>query len=629
MIMSLIVIGIALGLAALWMVRGFFSSFLHMICVIAAGAIAFALWEPLAYLILEKAPKDGFLAFIESTAWGVALVVPFAFSLAILRVLVDKAIPANAQLETLPDYIGGAVCGLVTGTITAGIIALSVNMLWFGTSFLGHQRLEWDSVGSTMKRQSGLMFPADDLVAKFYGGLSTTAFEPKADLALARQYPDLSDVPGALRFSLGDGEGRTTFRPEQFALTSVYTVGLDDQGNRIQGVSLQSMLQDKFNTSPQPIQDRRGESYPPDSYLAGFVTRFEPGAREKGISIVALTPSQARLVCAPRDGEGAWKEVFPAAVVTRSDPDFVDEFDTQQPGTPGLLPGAAPPKPDAVVRYRLEKDAIASVSSEASPTMAIEFVVPAGYEPASLYIKNVRVDVRGRVDQRFRAPTQRNILVESGELLEGGGLQFTDHQNMVTVQRIGDSWNAQGITTFANLTGRTLLHKTRVGGLTITQRDEQNVISDGIGLIPRNTLAERDVPKSLQVSRFAVTEGSAMVQVTMMPGNQTGVDPAVELTRPPFQGAPLEERLYLIDTDGTPYPAVGYVYSDARNVYIRYTLSRPLGGLADLPNVPSRPNPAISLIMLFEVTGDVQIGALAIGDKVYARFDPPIDARTR
>ncbi|MFG0325751.1 MAG: CvpA family protein [Phycisphaerales bacterium JB037] len=627
--MSLIVIAIALGLAALWMVRGFFSSFLHMICVIAAGAIAFALWEPLAYLILEKAPKDGFLAFIESTAWGVALVVPFAFSLAILRVLVDKAIPANAQLETLPDYIGGAICGLVTGTITAGILAMGVNMLWFGTSFMGHQRLEWDSVGSTMKRQSGLMFPADDLVAKFYGGLSTTVFEPKPDMALARQYPDLSDVPGALRFSLGDGEGRNTFRPGQFTLTSVYTLGLDDQGNRIQSVTLQSMLQDKFNTSPQPIQDRDGEAFPPQSYIAGFVTQFQPAAREKGISIVALTPAQARLVCAPKDGEGEWKEVFPAAVITRSDPDFAKQVENEQINTPGVLPGAGFQTPDEVVRYRLEKDAIASVSSEASPTMAIEFVVPAGYEPATLYLRNVRVDVRGRVDQRFRAPTQRNILVESGELLKGGGLQFTELEGMVTVQRVGDSWNAQGITTLSNLPGRTLLHKSRVGGLTISKRDEQNVITDGIGMIPKNTLAERDVPKALQVSRFGVTEGSAMVQVTMMPGNQTGVDPATELTRPPYQGAPQEERLYLIDTNGTPYPAVGYIYTDVRNVYIRYTLSRPLGGLADLPNVPSRPNPAITLIMLFEVTADVEIEAMAIGDKIYTRFEPPIEARSR
>ena len=53
-ILNLFVIGIVLLIAYWWGSQGLFSSFLHLVATICAGAIALAVWEPLNLLILEK-----------------------------------------------------------------------------------------------------------------------------------------------------------------------------------------------------------------------------------------------------------------------------------------------------------------------------------------------------------------------------------------------------------------------------------------------------------------------------------------------------------------------------------------------------------------------------------------------
>ena len=96
MIMSLLAIALVAAIGYVWVMAGFFSAAIHMLCVLVAGAIAFALWEPIAYLILDNvAGNKGFLSFLPGMAWGVALVVPFCVSLALLRVATNKAISAT------------------------------------------------------------------------------------------------------------------------------------------------------------------------------------------------------------------------------------------------------------------------------------------------------------------------------------------------------------------------------------------------------------------------------------------------------------------------------------------------------------------------------------------------------
>src|SRR5690349_9512498 len=126
MLLTVVIVGLS---AYLWCMRGFFSALVHLVCVLVAGAVAFGVWEPLGYWLLSATDDRGTFSFISGVAWGLALALPFGITLAILRGVIDKILPANAQCDTTVDYVGGGVCGLLSGIIVAGIAVLSIGYL--------------------------------------------------------------------------------------------------------------------------------------------------------------------------------------------------------------------------------------------------------------------------------------------------------------------------------------------------------------------------------------------------------------------------------------------------------------------------------------------------------------------
>ena len=112
MILSILTI-IVIALAAFWWGnQGAFSALLHMLCALVAGAIGFAVWEPVAYTLLDA---GGLPKFIPQFAWGLGLAVPFILAFVILRVLCDTLIKSNLTLPKGAELgIGGACCLLYT-----------------------------------------------------------------------------------------------------------------------------------------------------------------------------------------------------------------------------------------------------------------------------------------------------------------------------------------------------------------------------------------------------------------------------------------------------------------------------------------------------------------------------------
>lgn len=96
MIFSAFAILVVLLSGYVWMLRGFFSALLHLVCTVAAGAIAFGFWEVLANLLLDQGGA------LENSAWGIGLALPFALSLIPIRIVFDKLIPANVKLIPPP-----------------------------------------------------------------------------------------------------------------------------------------------------------------------------------------------------------------------------------------------------------------------------------------------------------------------------------------------------------------------------------------------------------------------------------------------------------------------------------------------------------------------------------------------
>src|SRR5690606_3531927 len=106
---------------------------LHLGLVIVSGAIALAVWEPMAYWLLNTSAHAAF------NAWGVSLLAPFGVALLLLRFAVDKLVPKNMHFPDLANKIGGGVLGALAAVLTAGIVVMGVNFLPLGSRIAGYE----------------------------------------------------------------------------------------------------------------------------------------------------------------------------------------------------------------------------------------------------------------------------------------------------------------------------------------------------------------------------------------------------------------------------------------------------------------------------------------------------------
>ena len=80
--------------------QGLLSAFLHLICVISAGAVAFALWEPIAMGFIDS--TGGFSAYFA----GTTLVLLFLIVLVIFRLSMDVLVPENLNFNKTAKMVG-------------------------------------------------------------------------------------------------------------------------------------------------------------------------------------------------------------------------------------------------------------------------------------------------------------------------------------------------------------------------------------------------------------------------------------------------------------------------------------------------------------------------------------------
>ncbi|MGP1272329.1 MAG: hypothetical protein ACTS22_03270 [Phycisphaerales bacterium] len=579
MFMSLVSIAIVLGIAYLWVTRGFFSALLHMVCVISAGAIAFAVWEPASLLLLERAP-DGFFSFIGDAAWGLGLALPFAISLALLRVATDSILRANIIVDDAMNYVGGGICGAVSGIITAGVFVNSVAFMRLPQSFMGYQPLAVANQGN-FELQQNLWLPVDRLTGAFYNHLSEHVLSTPTPLA--RLHPDLATAAGAQRMSGGEGKNRNTLTPEAFDVLGWFSVGRDASAGP------DALLADFINPRAQTINDLDGTART-NIWLAGFIVRFNAAAREQFGQVVA-SKGQYRLIT--ENDAGDRRVEFPIAVTSqaRAGEDIYGRF-----------------------RFETEGEHIASVGGAAEATMAFEFPVTRGYRPIALYVKNIRHDVEGEPTQTFADALSRDIAIQSGQLAGGRRAENLVLTNAVTATSSGDG--APGVTVSVRIPRKYSLQEGATRGLQI---DDDNKIIDGDESFEPGALGAR-VDANLRVDQFFVTADTNIVQVTVtgepdqIPSSLFG-PASVELdpSSPP----------QLVDADGRVYPAVGFIYEDRGRVRIRYTPSRPMRALNEAPSL-SRTRDDQEMVLLFRISKGVAVEHLTIGDIVITTYDEPI-----
>ncbi|MEM1213563.1 MAG: hypothetical protein AAGI68_14845 [Planctomycetota bacterium] len=215
-LINVILLVFVLGMAFLWATYGLFSALIQLGIVIAAGAIAFAVWEPLAAVLLGRMP---------AMAWGVALLAPFVLLLIGLRVASDKLVKANVQTNNLLNQAGGAVVGAAAGYLAAGIALLGIAHLPMGEKILGYQPFQAAGFTTEASPDADLWtgLQADRTASAFFTTLSAGAFSPTlSDASLATHRPNPYEA--AHRTRLGpDPAAATTVAPDAVEVLGLVT----------------------------------------------------------------------------------------------------------------------------------------------------------------------------------------------------------------------------------------------------------------------------------------------------------------------------------------------------------------------------------------------------------------------
>lgn len=593
--LTLVVVGLS---AYLWCTRGFFSALIHLVCVLAAGAVAFGVWEPLGYWLIGSVDERGGLGWLTGSAWGLSLALPFAITLSILRGAIDKMLPANAQCETTADYIGGGVCGLMSGVICAGIIVLSFGYLRLPSNFGGYQPVSYTSGtgrGSLEASKDPMSPWVDRITAGLYSKLSLTTLRTAEPLA--KWHPDLVSEPGSLRTTYED-VSRNTVKPSGFNLVGWYTVGTPPKGG-----SIDELLKDSWNTTSQKVTDLQGDPIG-NGYLAGFVVKFGASAKEKTGQVV-VGNGQVELVVQNVDEDQAddTKALHPVAVVTNIDD----------------------PSQVAYARFRFDADNVyfSSVGGASETVMSFEFPVPSGYMPIALYVKGSRVEISANPGAanfgvpNYGTPAERDSKVQAGEMMGMGGVGPVLDSEGNPVKLPDQPQQTQG----------TPIQMSNTLGVTIQKGTEQNmdVVEAETGggyevTVAHNMQLRKDqlarfgsIDRKLQINRLQVAQGTAIAKVDFTPSELPDEFSAaldkVDKSKPPV----------LVDNNGTKYQPVGFMFTDATLFTLQYDVGHPIEKFSELPAV-SRSNPDKKLTLLYSVSFGVTIEKLQVGDVVLEEF---------
>ena len=194
MVLNVFALLFVLGITFMNSMFGLYSGLINLFSCVLSAAVAFGFFEPLNNLFVQSFHLHP--AYTEPFA----LVLPFAVTLLVLRLLADNLIRGNVRVPMYVDWAGGAVCGFFIAQICVGVMTLSFLLLPWGGRVAMYQPIERDSdnatdpdTGRVHFNEKQLWLQSDrftvaliDLLGK--GSLSNWVDEKRNDLATV--YPD-------------------------------------------------------------------------------------------------------------------------------------------------------------------------------------------------------------------------------------------------------------------------------------------------------------------------------------------------------------------------------------------------------------------------------------------------------
>ncbi len=272
--------------------QGMLSAFLHMICVIAAGAIAFALWEPIGFALLDSMGSFG------AYTMGSTLVLTFLVALVILRLSMDKLVPENMNFESGVNWAGSSIFGFVGAFISVGILTLGAGMLQFKSDFFGYTGWARDRATAQPGAVSSTPMFTAVYTARFYEMLSVGSLSPMMNGgALKQLYPEIDKMSWSMLrdgFVGEDGSGRAWLQPKSIQI-----------------------VEDQFTYLPNFASGSINPDFPrfTGAYIIPLkvnVSSFDNGSQ------FTLSNAQARLVAPSGTSTGSPETAFPVLYVQPS-----------------------------------------------------------------------------------------------------------------------------------------------------------------------------------------------------------------------------------------------------------------------------------------------------------------------
>ncbi len=592
MIMNVVVILVIVVVGYVGLTRGFFGSMLNMVCVLIGAAIALGAWEPLAYALLVKFDK----AWMVDLVWAASLALPFAISVAALRVITDGILGANVEVGDVPNFAGGAVCGLVAGVVTAGMTVLTISNLRVSTEFMGYTPVTFDGQGS-LEKGMGLWVPAEKIVVGAYGFMAKNALSTATPLPVWR--PAMAMDGSLLRTNFNDGGSRLAIRPDDFKIVGRYTVGRDPESK----VQLNDLVTDaQAPTRKQKVLYIDGSQPGQDNtYIDAFVVGFKAGAREREGKV---TVGNAQVQLLVRLETGRTTTIHPFAMVSQAEGDKLD-----------------------LGRWRFDapKTFIASVGGSAETMAAFEFMVPRGATALALHVKGVRADITGvGASSEYTSVKARDAAIKNGSILRqmavGSGPMDTSSAVTVDPSKMNTVEGGSMVAVGGTLPLATL-NKDDLQGL----KNDGTRLSEGEAKFDPSRLREnRYLPRELQVNKFLTPDDTVIVAIPVGFENPTfgllsdAASTVEDRNQPPV----------LIDASGQRYPALGFALMTGQMYHIRYFPGEPIASLDQLPSV-SASKPDERLYLVFQVSAGVDLTGFAIGNKQIANFKPAVSTKLR
>ena len=577
-ITNIVIILFILAMIYMGTVQGLFSSFLHLMVVIAAGTLAFALWEPLTVGLLIK--------YVPLFAWTLGLLVPFGVLLIVLRMTSDKLVPANMNFPGIMNVILGGGCGLLSGLLTAGIVVIGLGFLPLGPDLGGYQPYSVAAGGVLQPTGGKLWVPVNSVAGNFYSGLSRGAFASKTPMALYK--PELDTQMSLIR--VRNDYVSIVASPEAVEVTGAY---ITDTAGLVDGLSpeMADILGSKINQ--------------PGAKLVIVDTEWSVVQNTvDGDRALRLPSSHVRLIA--QSTESGNKDVILEGPV-----------------------GFTKPIGDGRVFYPYNSGSQMAYTTAPKSTFGFVYIVPAGYEPMFPQVRFLRLNM----------PEDNQIVSNTDEVLAvlGQPEPAAPEVDDEATADAGPSDTNQATTTVSDRTGMRAgsyvldvtvtnrlpitASKNTISGLTATDGDNGAYIvsgSTGSARKPGQSVGARN-----KIVGFDIAPHEAMVRVKVTSDqNQTifgaGLSAAAALN-----------PIWLEDNSGNKWYVTAWVWQKAsKDQEIHFDAFTPIQSSKQTPI--SRMGDGDDFYFYFSITRPqagqppLDLVRYSIGDISSQEFEPPL-----